>query len=556
MTSSCTHCSAVLVITPEDLAFYEKVSPRIGATTLSVPPPTLCPDCRQQRRMAWRNEHTMYRSSCKNCGRAIISALSSDAQYKHFCHDCWFGDTWDGKEYGRSFDFSLPFFEQFHALHLAVPQLVVSIWNSENSDYCNYIGDVKDSYLLFGSVYSQDCYYGSPYYSKDCVDTLVVRNCERCYECIDSRELYDCRWCQDCIGSHGLTYCMDLQACSDCIGCAGLRQKKHCIFNEQLTETEYEKRKSELDLMNVNVRTMLEEKLRELAATTPHRYMQSSKTEDVSGNFVYESKNAHDVFYADKCQDCRYCAQVVDLQDCYDLNFTEENELCYEYLGAYQNNRVLFSLFCNRVSESMYCIACHRSSHLFGCSGLKNAEYCILNKQYTKDEYERLVPRLVAAMREKNEYGEFFPVALSTFAYNETVASEYFPLSPGVVRSYGWQWSDTLPYATGRETLSWDQVPDDIEKVPSSITQEALACVSCERNYRLIPQELAFYRTQKLSVPRQCFDCRHRSRLAKRNPRKLWHRECAKCHGPIATSYAPGRPETVCCERCYLETVY
>ncbi len=556
MNNSCTSCRQTLRTDNVDLAFYEKVSPIIGGIKQMIPPPTLCPDCRHQRRMSWRNEHTLYRSSCGNCGRAIVSAFHPKGSYAAFCPECWFGESWDAKEKRLSIDFHRPFFEQFHELNMAVPQLSLSIWNSENSNYCNYVGDVKDSYLVFGSVYSQDCYYGSPYYSKNCVDTLVVRNCERCYECVDSRQLYECAWCQDCINSHNLLYCRDVQSCEDCIGCVGLRQKKHCIFNEQLSAKEYAKRKTELDLSSLNVRSLLETRLAQLVLNMPHRYMQSSKAEDVSGNFIYESKNVHDAYFTDKSHDCRYCAQVVDLTDCFDTNFTEENELCYEYLGAYQNNHVLFSLFCKQVTESLLSACCHRSSHLFGCSGLKDASYCILNTQYSQAEYERLVPRIIEHMKACGEWGEFFPAGLSPFGYNETVASEYYPLTAKEVRGRGWNWNDDLPYATGKETLPWDKIPTRSKDVPDTITQEVLGCITCKRNYRLIPQELVFYRSLDLPIPHQCFDCRHRARLAKRNPRKLWKRPCSNCSASMLTTYAPDRPEIVYCERCYLETVY
>ena len=49
---------------------------------------------------------------------------------------------------------------------------------------------------------------------------------------------------------------------------------------------------------------------------------------------------------------------------------------------------------------------------------------------------------------------------------------------------------------------------------------------------------------------------RHKRRMALRNPRRLWERQCAKCTKPITTSYAPDRSEIVFCETCYLETVY
>ena len=556
MNNTCATCGNSFEVNAADRAFYEKISPVVGGKTLPVPPPTRCPDCRQQRRLAWRNEHTFYRSTCKNCGRAIVSILNPGGPYSAFCHECWFSDSWDAKEYGRDINFSRPFFEQMREMNLQVPQLALSIWNSENSNYCNYVGDVKNSYLIFGSVYSQDCYYGSPYYSTHCVDTLVVRTCERCYECIDCRELYECSWCQDCHGSSQLLFCYDLQGCTDCIGCAGLRRKKHCIFNKQLSPEDYAMKAASLNISDPIISKLLRSRLAALKETVPHRFMQSAKAENVSGNFVYECRNVHDAYYADRSEDCRYAAQVVDLKDCHDINFTEEDELCYEYLGAYQNSRTAFSLFCNRLSEALYCNACHRSQNIFGCAGLRSASYCILNKQYTKDAYEKLVPKLVAHMQETGEWGEFFPIADSPFGYNETVASEYFPLPKAAVERHGWKWCDDLPHTTGKETVQWKDLPASSIEASDTITQEVLACTACQRNFRLIPQELAFYRSMKLPIPQRCFDCRHLSRIAQRNPRKLWNRQCVKCAETIATSYQPSRPEIVYCERCYLNEMY
>ena len=68
----------------------------------------------------------------------------------------------------------------------------------------------------------------------------------------------------------------------------------------------------------------------------------------------------------------------------------------------------------------------------------KEQKYCILNKEYSKDDFEALRVYIVEDMN-KNPYvdskgrvfayGEFFPPDLSRFAYNETSASQYFPLT-------------------------------------------------------------------------------------------------------------------------------
>ncbi|MDD5740031.1 MAG: hypothetical protein PHO20_04665, partial [Candidatus Peribacteraceae bacterium] len=417
---TCRQCSSAFEVTKDDLAFYEKVSPVFAGKKESVPPPTLCPDCRRQRRFSFRNERTLYHRKCDLSGKQIISNFSVDAKNPVYAYEEWWSDKWDGRTFALNFDFSRPFFEQYRDLQDHVPQLALSVWNSENSDYCNYVGHVKDSYLIFGSVYSQDCYYGSPYYSRNCVDTLVVRECERCYECVDCRKLHSCFYCRDCHNCRDLLYCYDLQGCHDCIGCAGLRQKSYCILNTQYTEEEFKKRRKELDLSQPEVHELLRSQLADLSLKIPHRYMQSAQTEQVSGNYVYQCRNVRDAYYADRSQDCRYCAQVVDLKDCYDNNYTEENELCCDYLGAYQDQCLLFSRFCNRVSDALYCDSCFGSKYLFGCIGLKNAEFYILNKQYTKAEYEALVPKIIEHMRKTKEWGEFFPMSSAVFAYNES----------------------------------------------------------------------------------------------------------------------------------------
>lgn len=554
MTKTCHQCQSSFEITQDDLTFYEKASPVIGGKSFGIPPPRHCPDCRQQRRLAWRNERNLYHRTCDLTGKPIITNFGPHTGIKVYDQHEWWTDTWDAMNYGQPFNFSKTFFEQYAALQRNVPQPSLSVWNSENADYCNYIGHVKNSYLIFGSVYSEDCYYGSPYYSKDCLDTLVVRECEECYECIDCRKLAHCFYCQDCWHSDNLLFCYDCQGCTECIGCAGLRKKSHCIFNEQLSKSEYERKKTELDLCHPEVQRLLMQKLRTLSLAIPHRYMQSAQGESVSGNYVYQSKNVHDSFYADRCEDVRYSAQVVDLKDCYDNNYTEENELCHEYLGAYQVTRVCFSKFCNKVSDSLYCDACHQDSHhLFGCIGLKRKAYCILNKQYSREEYEELIPKIIEHMRKDGggamkrageassaSWGEFFPVTHSPFGYNETVASEYFPLEKSEILTRGWHF----------------KIPDSIDEVSDAISDNILLCEVTGKPYKIIPQELRFYRKMKLPIPWKCPDCRHRDRLKLRNPRKLFERTCAKCGKAIKTSYSPDRPEIVYCEKCYLETVY
>jgi hypothetical protein len=253
---------------------------------------------------------------------------------------------------------------------------------------------------------------------------------------------------------------------------------------------------------------------------------------------VYSSKNTFDCYDVQRLEDSSYCAQVIDMKDCYDCNYMEECEVCYEYICNYKNQRIFFSIWCHLCSDVWYSSYCVSSNNLLGCIGLRHKSYCILNKQYTKEEYEELFPRIIEQMKKEGILGEFFHPSLSLFCYNETVAQEYFPLTKeeALARGYRWREKDPKEYQPG--------------------TDEILACDECSKNYRIEKKENSFYKQYGIPVPKKCPDCRHRARLALRNLRMLFERKCMKCSIAFKSTYAPERKEKVYCEKCYLETVY
>jgi hypothetical protein len=550
---TCLQCHTPFEIQDRDREFYKKIPLMIGSKSIPIPEPTLCPLCRQRRRFSFRNERHLYRRKCNGSGKEIISMYAPESSYKVYAQDVWWQTNWDATEYGREFNFSRSFFEQFAELSKEVPRIALLNANSENSEYCNFTGDVKNSYLIFGPVYSEDCYYGSPYYSKNCVDTLVLRECELCYECIDCRKLYNSFYCQDCNNSDFLLYCFDLQSCSECIGCAGLRGKKFCIFNEQYSKTDYEKFKKDINLCDPKFHETVIEKFEKIKNNVPRQAILSTASENVSGSHVFSSKNTFESFFSDRCEDCSYCSQVVDLKDCYDNNYTEENELCYDYLGMYGTRKTLFSLFCRHTNEAYYSDYLVNCQYVFGCTNLHNKKYCLLNKQYTQEEYEKLIPKVVEHMQKTGEWGEFFPTSISPFAYNETVAQEYFPLTKAEAEKFGWKWREDDQKEFQPQTV---QIPKEIKEVPDTVCSEILSCEVTGKNYRIIPQELAFYKKMNLPIPLKHPDQRHKERIEKRNPRKLFNRNCDKCGKQMMTSYPPETTAKVYCNECYLKEVY
>jgi len=202
---------------------------------------------------------------------------------------------------------------------------------------------------------------------------------------------------------------------------------------------------------------------------------------------------------------------------------------------------------CYNVYYSKLCV--QNTHDVFGCVGLRHKEYCILNKKYSQEEYETLKNSIIEHMKGTGEWGEFFPMEMSPYGYNETLAQFFYPSTKEEVLGKGLQWKDSDPK---EYKPAGCEIPLKIEDVQEAITNEVLACSACKKNYRITIQELGFYKTHNLPIPVKCHDCRHFDRMRLRNPRKLFDGKCEKCGAGVKTTFAPGRPEPVYCENCYL----
>ena len=188
---------------------------------------------------------------------------------------------------------------------------------------------------------------------------------------------------------------------------------------------------------------------------------------------------------------------------------------------------------------------------------MRNKEYCILNKQYTKEEYENLLPQIIENMKASGDWGNFFPAWMSPFGYNESIANEYAPLTKDVAISEGFTWRDDIPKMTGQENCSQNELPKNPEMYNDELLNKILRCELCDKNYRLISREISFYKRMKLPIPSKCFNCRHQARMDKRNLRILNDVNCASCGKVTQTTYPKEKHSQyrIYCEQCYKKEV-
>lgn len=239
-TKKCTHCGVSFNITDKDLEFYEKVSPVFSGKKYTIPSPTLCSDCRQQRRLTFRNERNLYKRKCDATGKNLISIYSPDKVYRVYEQSEWWSDKWNPLDYGRNFDFSKNFFEQLDALSKEVPKLGILVTLNENSDYTNGSAHNKNCYLIFASDHNEDCYYSDNIYRcKDTFDSLDSNDCSLMYECVGSTKCGSCNYLFDCHDCHDMAFCFDCKNCSDCFLSSNLRNKKYYFKNKEYSKEEY-----------------------------------------------------------------------------------------------------------------------------------------------------------------------------------------------------------------------------------------------------------------------------------------------------------------------------
>ena len=573
----CKHCWVSFDITDKDIEFYDKISPIFSDKKYQIPSPTLCPDCRQQRRLSFRNERKLYKRKCDFSWKEIISIYSPDKSYKVYEQSEWWSDKWNPINYGLVFDFNKSFFEQFEELMKDVP---LQNLNNKLLESCNYVNDCiscKWCYLTFNSIHSEDSMYS--YILRNWIDCVDTDFCDKCF---NSYDVIECWWnshylfysakSSKCLNSYFLFNCFK---CENCICCSNLADKKYYIFNEEYSLEEYEKKKNEL--FKKWFSSLINE-YNKLVNKSFTRHMFWYSNENVSWDNIFFSKNCNECYDSNHLEDCKYIYTAMETKNSQDIYLFWNNlELSYDSVFVWENSyKIIFSYWCSvNCSNLLYCYNLTSSSNCFWCIWLRNKSYCILNKQYTKEEYEELVPKIIEHMQKTWEWWEFFPSYMSPFWYNETVANEYFPISPPLAPPYqggeqeeippltrgrlgeGFNWSDyEAPFPKVSKIIPASKLPDNISDIPDDILNRAIECEVTKKPFKIISQELEFYRKHNLPIPRRHPDQRHLDRMALRNPRKLFDRKCDKCWVEMKTTYAPERSEIVYCEECYNKEVY
>lgn len=290
------------------------------------------------------------------------------------------------------------FFSCYQKLKASIPRNPDYCYDNEDISDCGYVAHSKNCYYCF------DCYYmKSSLYcydsvrSTNCVDCDYAVDCELLYECLDVFKAYNSAFLNYCARTYDSYFCYDCNDSHDLFGCAHLNHKQYCIFNKQYTKEGFFKETKEL--LKIPPEELLN-RLDDLVKKYPFGPSHVSHSENSSyGNHIHYSSNCYLSFDAAHDENCGYLYDSHYCKDSYDLTQCVKVELCYECVDAarcYNCNFVEWSNGCFDCSYLYACVDCH---NCWGCVGLKQKKYSILNKQYTEEEYNKIVSEIKQSAR-------------------------------------------------------------------------------------------------------------------------------------------------------------
>lgn len=557
---NCQNCKQDFLIAPEDFIFYEKIK---------VPAPTFCPECRRQRRLAWMNLLNLYKRDCDLCKKSFVSMYAPEAPYVVYCPKCWWSDNWDWRDYGRGFDESRNFFEQFDDLLKSTPLCGLSIntATTPGSPYNNHAQDLKNCYLTFLTSFNENAVYGVLVTrDKDVFDCSMVMDCESCY---DSMNLFKSN---GCIGTRGnIRFCLnvwfsrDCDNCTECIGCTNLRNKSYCIFNKQYSKEDYFRIKEKINLGSWQQHTELKKQAEDFWLTQPPKPTYDDHSVDYTGSYVFESKNCKECFDVTGAQDSKYLLMMYNepTKDTYDVSSWGGNlSLSYEgnVIGEQASNMRFTQETGIGSFDIEYAKLVFGTSHAFGCVSVRKGKYVILNKEYTEQDYMILRKKIIEQMSSMPyksaeghvyKYGEFFPMQISPFPYDKTIAQFFNPLTEEQIHTRQLVFGG-FDVNTYQVTLKASDLSDNINDVPDTILTDVIECNECAKGYRIIESELSYLRKMKLPIPRQCPFCRiYKKFNVWVDNMHLKTRVCGKCASEFFTHYSEDRAPIVYCKTCY-----
>jgi hypothetical protein len=546
-TKNCEHCKQNFTISDEELALYKKVEIEL---------PTLCHFCRIKLHLSFWMFGKFRKGKSDLTGESLITVLPEKTRYPIYSLHEWHSDKWNAMDYGMDYDSTVPFLKQLQNLQEKVPHPHQNGANNTKCDWCDDVWNSKNCYLSRSMEECEDLLYSyRNLWVKNSIDVVVCFNSEKCFnssDCHHSYKLFYSKHSRDCIDS---SFLYDCRNCQNCFMCWNLRNKSYCIENVQYSKEEYEEKLKSFKLGSHKSIQSFKKRFEEIIKKEiVHRQNFNLKIYDSDGDYLLDCKNCHNCNTINNSEDTFNCIRGMMHKSDIDADGCWYSELIGNCSGCINSYALKYSSWSSsRYSEYLdLCIECE---YCFGCVGLKKKKYCILNKQYSKEEYEKLKEKIIFDMKKRGEYGKFLPYSMSAGPFNFSTSFLYFgDTKKEDILKLGGYWEDIDE--NNIEGMSTSELPDDIKDVPDDIINKALICPETGWRFNIAQNELIFYRENNIPLPRYHFDVRIKNQLKYLTILKSFRYKCFYCQKDIEAYYLPEwHYQKIACEECYKQNI-
>lgn len=551
----CRECEQKFRVEAEDIVFYRM---------FKVPPPTLCPKCRQIRRLGMlMRALKFFKRSCNapDHGENIITVFPPASPHKIYDVSYWYSDSWEATSYARQYDNSRKFFDQFKDLFLDVPHLALERDTTvANSEYSLGGRWGKNNYYMSGGFRSEDCSFGDDVrFSRSCVDCSNVWNSEFCYACVGSDHCNRCTFVVDSIQCLDSAFLYDCKNCINCFLSSNLRNKSFVFENKQLSKEEYQAKISSLNLGDRKVFNDVARRFEEVFKNALHRSLWLTNTANCVGDRIVNCKDCFLAFSGSNGQNVRFAEIFEKNKDSMDFCNSAETERLYETVVGSASSNIFFSLYIRASMDMEYSSDCLNCQNCFGCVGLKNKKFHIFNKSYSENDYWQLVDEIKLKMLNDGEYGELFPLPFGLYPYQVSKGQKFYPINQKQAQEKGipWYQEPESQIPEGIRLLDLSEIPSDIKNVDDSILSSAIRCEATGRIFKIVGEELKFYRHMNLPIPTKYPWQRIMERVPFEHPLGLFSFVCPSCGEKSLSIYDEVKQKQfkIFCEQCYLKEV-
>ncbi|KKS82889.1 MAG: hypothetical protein UV58_C0004G0062 [Candidatus Wolfebacteria bacterium GW2011_GWC1_43_10] len=544
-TRNCQNCHKDFVIKSEDFDFYQK---------MGAPVPKNCFYCRLQKLLAFWPFAKFNKRKCDLSGEKIISIYPAGSQFPVYKSSHWYSDKWETPY--MDYNFSKSFFDQLSELQKKCPIPHQFGTNNQDCDYSDDVWDSKNCYLCRSLASCENLSYSfRNVRCRDSYDLLYCYDSEQSYDCIYCFKVYNVHYAFDSRDSMDSYFLYDCRNVRNCFMCWNLRNKEYHILNQPYTKEEYFRKIEEFNLRSWTALQSLRNQFREhIKNDAIHKINFNVKTANSDGNYLTECKNCHEAYFLEESEDCSYYCRGLQNKNVYDSAGIYKGELVWNINQLADGYNLKSCNYCTNCRDSEYLNFCFNCENCFGCTGLRNKRYCVLNKQYSENEYSELVSQIKESMEEGGVYGEFFPYDMVYGGYNLSTAGILFPKTKEEVKDFRGAWEELED--SDLSGLNISDFVDSIDDFSGDITGAVFVCQESSRPYNIKKEEFEFYKKHQIPLPRNYPDVRTMKRVADLFyivGRKTSCYFCGKeiiCYYPESMGY-----KKIACEECYLKEV-